>query len=232
MPQKHKITAEEKVKLVRAYLSGEITQRHAGKVAMVSPATIQVWIKRYEAEGIEAFYPSSTNRVYSPETKTQAVIDYLNGLGSQLEICRRYKIRSKHQLQTWIKVYNAHGDLGSRIHSGGGSYMSKARSTTQEERLQIVQECLASDKNYGDMTKKYKVSYQQVRTWTLRYIEYGESGLEDRRGRRKKDQTPRTELEKAQIEIEKLKHQLYMAEMERDLLKKLNELERGEFLDK
>jgi len=45
MPQKHKITAEEKGKLVRAYLSGEITQRHAGEVAMVSPTTIQVWIK-------------------------------------------------------------------------------------------------------------------------------------------------------------------------------------------
>ena len=49
--------------------------------------------------------------------------------------------------------------------------------------------------------------------------ELGKSGLEDRRGKRKKDQTPRTDLEKAQIEIEKLKHQLYMAEMERDLLK-------------
>ena len=110
--------------------------------------------------------------------------------------------------------------------------MSKARNTTQEERLQIVQECLASDKNYGKTAKKYNVSYQQVRTWTLRYIELGESGLEDRRGKRKKDQTPRTELEKAQIEIKKLKHQLYMAEMERDLIKKLNELERGEFLDK
>jgi hypothetical protein len=56
--------------------------------------------------------------------------------------------------------------------------------------------------------------------------------LEDRRGRRKKDQVPRTELEKAHIEIEKLKHQLYMAEMERDLLKKLKELERGEILGK
>ena len=83
--------------------------------------------------------------------------------------------------------------------------MSKARSTTQEERLQIVQECLALDKNYGEIAKKYNVSYQQVRTWTLHYIELGESGLEDRRGKRKKDQTPRTELEKAQIEIEKLK---------------------------
>ena len=54
----------------------------------------------------------------------------------------------------------------------------------------------------------------------------GEAGLEDRRGKRKKDQAPRTELEKAQIEIKQLKHKLYLAEMERDLLKKLDEIER------
>lgn len=110
--------------------------------------------------------------------------------------------------------------------------MNKGRSTTQEERLQIVKESLESGKNYGEIAKKYNVSYQQVRTWTLRYEELGNAGLEDRRGKRKKDQTPRTELEKAQIEIKKLKHQLYMAEMERDLLKKLSELERGEIWGK
>ena len=197
MLQKHNITADKKISLVKSYLTGEITQRYASKVAGVSPTTVQAWVKRYEAEGVDAFHHSGKNRVYSPETKTQAVIDYLNGFGSQIEICRKYKIRSKHQLQTWIKVYNAHGDLGSRKHSGGGSYMSKTRSTTQEERLQIVRECLSSGKNYGEMGKKYNVSYQQVRTWTLRYIELGESELEDRRGRHKKDQTPRTELENA-----------------------------------
>ena len=36
--------------------------------------------------------------------------------------------------------------------------MSKTRNTRLEERLQIVPECLASDKNYGEMAKKYKVS--------------------------------------------------------------------------
>lgn len=54
----------------------------------------------------------------------------------------------------------------------------------------------------------------------------GEAGLEDRRGKRKKDQAPRTGLEKAQIEIEQLKYKLYLAEMERDLLKKLDEIKR------
>lgn len=104
--------------------------------------------------------------------------------------------------------------------------MRQTRSTTQEERIQIVRECIASGKNYGEMAKKYNVSYQQVRTWTLRFEELGDAGLEDRRGKRKKDQTPRNELEKAQIEIEQLKHKLYLAEMERDLLKKLDEIER------
>jgi len=104
--------------------------------------------------------------------------------------------------------------------------MKQGRETTQEERIVIAKECLASGKNYGEMALKHNVSYQQVRTWTLRYEELGEAGLEDRRGKRKKDQAPRTELEKAQIEIEQLKHKLYLAEMERDLLKKLDEIER------
>ncbi len=106
--------------------------------------------------------------------------------------------------------------------------MTQRRDTTQEERIQIVKDCLESDQNYGAIAQKYNVSYQQVRTWTLRFKEMGEAGLEDRRGRRKKDQEPRTELEQLQIENEKLKHQLYLAEMERDLLKKLNDLEGGE----
>ena len=104
--------------------------------------------------------------------------------------------------------------------------MKQGRETTQEERIQIAKDCIASGKNYGDTAIKYKVSYQQARTWTLRFEELGEAGLEDRRGQRKKDQTPRTELEKAQIEIEQLKHKLYLSEMENTLLKKLDEVER------
>ena len=64
--------------------------------------------------------------------------------------------------------------------------MKQGRGTTQEERVQIVKDCLASGKNYGEMALKYKVSYQQVRAWTLRFEEMGEqvwrTGAE--RGRR------------------------------------------------
>ena len=136
------------------------------------------------------------------------------GIEKNVKIVKRY-------LAGEVSISTAAAEVGV-----GRETLQEGRDTTQEERVQIVKDCLASGKNYGEMALKYKVSYQQVRAWTLRFEEMGEAGLEDRRGKRKKDQAPRTELEKAQIEIEQLKHKLYLAEMERDLLKKLDEIER------
>ena len=225
MPQKQKLGVEKKVKIIKRYLTGEVSMSEAAAESGVHRETLQNWVIQYELEGRAAFLPNRRNHAYSPELKLQAVQEYLSGKGSLAEISKKYGLRSKKQLRNWLKVYNAHGDFNSRK-SSGGSYMKQGRNTTQEERIQIVKDCLASGKNYGEMALKYKVSYQQVRTWTLRFEEMGEAGLEDRRGKRKKDQAPRTELEKAQIEIEQLKHKLYLAEMERDLLKKLDEIER------
>lgn len=231
MPNKQKLEIEKKIELVKGCLNGSYSINEAAHKAGVDFQTVKSWISKYEVEGIEGFF-WKRNRSYSEEDKITAVSDYLNGGGSLRDVCRKYKISDAHILRNWIKVYNAHGDLGSVKHSGGGSYMKQGRDTTQEERIAIAKDCLASGKNYGEMALKYKVSYQQARTWTLRYEELGEAGLEDRRGKRKKDQTPRTELEKAQIEIEQLKHKLYLAEMERDLLKKLDEIERRDAFHK
>ena len=225
MPQKQKLSIEVKVKILREYLEGRISQNEAARKVGVSKETFCLWTRNYEVDGIEAFLPHK-NRVYSPELKRQAVEEYLSGMGSQADICRKYHIRKKTQLRSWIQVYNVHGDFSSVKHTGGGSYMKQGQANTQEERVQIAKECIATGKNYGEMALKYQVSYQQVRSWTLRFEQMGEAGLEDRRGYRKKDQTPRTELEKAQIEIERLKHKLYLAEMENGLLKKLDEIER------
>ena len=226
MSHKQKLSIEEKVKLVRQCRQGEISIQGAAEKARVGRTSVRRWISAYEAEGAAAFLPHEKNRIYSPELKREAVLCYLSGEGSLLEISKKYKIRNPNILEAWIKVYNTHGNFNSVKQSGGGSYMRQTRSTTQEERIQIARECIASRKNYGELAIKYNVSYQQVRSWTLRFEELGEAGLEDRRGKRKKDQAPRTELEKAQIEIEQLKHKLYLAEMERDLLKKLDEIER------
>lgn len=231
MPKGARISIGEKTKLVKRYIQGAISNSEAARAAGVARKTISRWVRQYEAEGVAAFY-AEKQRKYPPEIKRKAVEEYLRGTGSLEEICKHYRIRSSTQLCNWIKVYNTHGDFNSVKYSGGGSYMRQGRSTTQEERLEIVRYCLENGRNYGETALKYKVSYQQVRTWTLRFEELGEAGLEDRRGKRKKDQTPRTELEAAQIEIEQLKHKLYLSEMENRLLKKLDEIIRRDASDK
>ena len=226
MSERKKPKPEEKVKIVKRYLAGEVSMSEAATEAGVDRKTLQRWVMQYELEGAAAFLPNRRNHAYSPELKLQAVQEYLSGKGSQAELSKKYGLRDRRQLQNWLKVYHAHGDFNSRKNSGGGNCMKQGRDTTQEERIQIVKDCLASGKNYGEMALKYKVSYQQVRSWTQKFEELGEAGLEDRRRKRKKDQEPRTELEAAQIEIEQLKHKLYLAEMERDLLKNLDEIVR------
>ena len=219
-----KIYPAEKCEIVRRVKAGEFSQRHAAELMGVHVSSLQAWIRIYESEGIDGF-DRTKQKFYSEELKKQAVREYLDGHGSLCAICKKYKIQAQVQLINWIRVYNAHGDI-ARKKRGGGSYMKQGRNTTKEERLEIAKACLESGKDYGDIALKYNVSYSQVRDWTLRFEKLGEAGLEDRRGKRKKDQTPRTELEKAQIEIQQLKHKLYLAEMERDLLKKLDEIER------
>jgi len=110
--------------------------------------------------------------------------------------------------------------------------MTTSRKTTQEERIQIVKECLENGSNYGDTAIKYNISYQQVYTWVKRYAELGEAGLEDRRGKRTVEQEPRSEVEELKVKLARLEHELYMTKMERDLLKKVEELERGDVFRK
>jgi transposase-like protein len=229
MPQNSKVSAEEKLRIVEACLSGKLGVQEAGREAGVDRKSVSAWISMYRAEGPSALLPAERNRVYSPELKRASVEEYLAGKGSLWDICRKYKIRSKRRLQSWIKVYNRHEDFKRQ---SGGSHMTKARKTTQEERVKIAKECLEVGKDYGAMALKYNVSYQQVYTWVKKYSELGEAGLEDRRGQRAAQQEPRTKEEELQAEIARLKHELYMTKMERDLLKKVKELERRDRWDK
>ena len=99
MPYKQKLRPEEKVKIVRRYLAGEVSMSGAAAEVSVAGKTIQQWAMQYELEGPGAFLPNRRNRVYSRELKLQAVQDYLSGKGSLAEISKKYGLRDKRQLQ-------------------------------------------------------------------------------------------------------------------------------------
>ena len=224
-----KISPAIKQKAVMEIESGRLSQSEVARRLCVDGETVRSWLTSYRSDGNAGLEYSSKNRIYSLQTKQQAVEAYLTGQYSLQKICEIFKIRSKTQLLNWLKVYNSGRDF-KRM--SGGSRMKSTHKAKQEERVQIAKKCLAAGSNYGEIAKEYGVSYQQARTWTLKYKELGEVGLEDRRGKRKYEQEPRTELEQAQIRIAQLEHQLRMAEMENHLLKKLKEIERRDTLGK
>ena len=102
---------------------------------------------------------------------------------------------------------------------------------SKEEKLSIVRQVLAgtSVRSWEDQG----IDHQQVRTWTRKYLEEGEAGLEQK----KKPGTPlsryerRKELtyeEQLQYQIELLKRELVKKEAEVLRLKKLNERKGGD----
>ncbi len=224
MSRKSKIDPAEKVKIVEQVLADEISITEAARLIGVDRTTVRSWRNLYSSDGPSALIIQPNNKVYSQELKLQAVHEYLDGRSSQAEVVKKYHLRSSKQLRNWIKVYNTHGEIRDRM-SGGGSYMRKARQTTPEERLEIVRDCLANNKNYGAMALKYNCSYQQVRNWVLRYEKMGAAGLEDRRGRRTGSQPARTPEEELRDKIAELERKNRDLQMENDLLKKVRELE-------
>lgn len=223
---KTKYSVEEKVKAAERYLRGEASaQEIASEMRMTQNGEryIREWASVYRENGIEGFHLTKGNNRYSSEMKRQAVEDYLQGKGSLREVCRKFKISGTYTLRNWIKVYNSNKEL--RDYSPKPEvYVAMARKTTKEERQEIVQHCLEQEKDYKGTAAKFNVSYTQVYQWVHKYLESGEAGLEDRRGKRKNDEEL-DELERLRRENLRLKKKLEESERLNLLLKKVKEFE-------
>ena len=220
---KRNISAQDKINAVKRYLNGLTSQRILANEFSISQASIQQWITNYESMGEDAFLMKSYKH-YSAELKRKAVLDYLSGKGSQTDICKKYGIRSKSKLQKWIKKYNGHEELKSSG-TGGSIIMTKGRKTTFEERVEIVQYCIAHNHNYAETAENHRVSYQQARSYTIKYESGGVEALRDKRGKRK-NPDEMNELESLRAEVKILRAEKERAEMEASFLKKLEEIER------
>ena len=225
-----KVPPDVKLKYAKLCYENKMSKLEAARKLDVNDSDVIGWVYRYRENGELAFLNTGKNNVYSPELKLKAVCSYLRGEGSLRAVAAMFGLRSSEQLRKWTEMYNNGEDFSHKM--SGGSRMKTSRTTTKEERVQIVRECIANGCNYGETAIKHNVSYQQVYSWVKRFKDLGEAGLEDRRGRRKVDQEPRSEVEELKIKMAQLEHELYMTKMERDLLKKVKELERKDLYRK
>ena len=218
-----KVSGEEKQRLVEVCLGKGMQVSDAARRAGVHVSNVYKWISQYRAEGAAAFQVE--RKVYSKEIKRTAVAEYLAGQGSLLSISAKYKIRSPSTILDWVRVYNRHKEAHR---SGGESDMANTRKYTVEERVQIVKEHLEDGKSVSELAKEHDLGYHLVYDWVKKYKANGVSGLEDRRGQRIAAQEPRTPEEELRVRIAQLERENYLLKLECDLLKKVEELERGE----
>ena len=169
------------------------------------------------------------------EEKIKIVCECLEGELSQTQAAKIVGVHHE-TIREWIARYQAEGSLGlSNIEQHNRVY-------SKELKLRAVEAYLSGEGSILEICKKYQIrSKRQLRDWikvynsgkdfnkhkmVKKFSELGEAGLEDRRGQRTAQQKPRTEEEELRIKVAQLEHELYMTRMERDLLKKLEEVER------
>lgn len=225
MGRKSTTSYEIKVLAVEAYENNMGSISTIAKMFDVKESSLNRWIANYQSQGIEGLITKHKHAQRTKEFKILAVEEYLTGDFSLRDICKKYKISSDSVLRRWIKVYNdGHKELKT-TGSGGRKPMTKARKTTFEERIEIVQFCIANGKNYGLTMDKFNVSYQQIYLWVRKYEEKGVDGLVDRRGKAKPE-NELTELDRLKAENKMLAAKNQELQMEIDVIKKLKEVER------
>ena len=228
MSRSAKYSPEEKIKIVKEYLSGqsslkEIGSRYGCTNTNGYPGCFLRWIALYKAHGESAFYHNG-NSCYSKEFKTMVVEEYISGIASATDLAAKYKISNESVLLKWVGLYNANREL-REYNPQREVYMAEARrKTTIEERKEIVEYCLSHNRDYKGTASLYDVSYSQVYSWVRKYDANGNEGLSDKRGRHKTDDEV-DELERLRRENKRLKRQLEENDMLVQLLKKVKEFE-------
>lgn len=232
MGRKSKFTIDEKMNAVLDYKNSKRSVIQICNDLRLHPSGYDLykWIHIYDTHGEIGFLPKERNKTYSKILKDTVVKAYLDGEGSYDELAIQYNILSSSTLKNWVKKYNSHIELKD-YNPQGDIYMTKARKTTLQERIEIVHYCIEHDMGYKLAAREYDVSYAQAYQWTQKYLEAGEDGLVDKRGKHKNDDEV-DELTLLKRENERLKKKLEIKEMETQLLKKVKEIERRRYSPK
>lgn len=228
MGRKPKFSAETKVYICEQYLDGKKSSKELSREYHVGDNLIRRWMNWYQSNGASAFDTKLHNATYTKEFKQQVVEAYLNGEGSVEYLAIQYNIPSHATLETWIKKYNNLEELKDYDPKPGVYMKDRSRKTTLAERIEIVNYCLEHGNNYKKAVEVFDVSYTQAYQWVRKYQSSGEEGLVDHRGQHKnKEQLSDIEILERKVKL--LERQLKEKEMENDLLKKVQQIERRRF---
>lgn len=216
---------EFRAKVSQEYLDGIGSYRFLAERYHIGKKTLQEWVAKFRIYGIDAFITQAGNTSYSSDFKMMCVEAVLSGEGSVDDIVAKYNVSSREVLRNWIKLYNTNKELKDYDPKREVDMADARRKTTLEERKEIVEYCIAHNRDYKGASSKYGVSYSQIYSWVKKYEALGADGLTDKRGHRKTNEEV-DELESLRRENLRLTRQLEEKDMVVELLKKVKEFER------
>lgn len=156
--KRRKYPPELKLQAVQAYRNGEgnledIRQRFGIRGICL----LREWLTEFEADGESAFCTDRKVKNYSPELKLQAVQSYLDGEGSQTEICRKFGIRGTAILQQWLANYEVKGEAAFSQYS-------------LALKRQAVQAYCNGEGNFQSICKRFGIrSRNTLNRWIKKY---------------------------------------------------------------
>ena len=187
----------------------------------------------FDSYGESIFDDKTSNNSYTKDFKEKVVKEYLDGKGSLREIQIKNKILSPETLRKWILKYN-NDIILTDYKPMSEVYTMKSRKVSYEERIEIVNYCIANNYNYKCTADKYKLPYSQVYTWVQKVKENGyESLVPKKKGPKPKYLVePQTNEELLQQEIERLRREKERLELEVEVLKKKHRLQKRAIIRK
>lgn len=227
MGRKAKFSKEVKIASCEKYKSGEGSFKSIANEIECNYETFRGWYYEYIKFGPTIFDDKPTNNSYSIEFKLKVIREVK--YSSYISIAYKYGL-SCSVVRRWCLKYNNSEEIKD-YSPCNEVYTMKSRKTTFEERIEIVKYVLENDNDYKGAATTYSVPYASVYHWVKKYLELGEDGLTDQRGRPSINASKKelTELEKKDLEIEKLKLELARKDRVITVLKK-NVKIREEFL--
>ena len=93
--RKRNISPERLIEAIKEYIDGKGSFDTIAEKYCIAYETIRNAYERYKENGISTFIETKHNAAYAEELKEKAVMEYLQGEGSQTAIAAKYGLRSK-----------------------------------------------------------------------------------------------------------------------------------------
>ena len=160
------VSSEIKIIAVKHSLVGTESLNQSAARFGVSRSTLQKWLLNYEMYGTEGLCHRAGNHHYSKEIKREAVEAYLSGRMSEEEICKKYQIRARTQLEKWVSLYNGQKEFRPAGGARKGTCMARISG---EEKEKAVEFCIAHARDYALTAGRFGFTYKQLYGWVRKY---------------------------------------------------------------